>query len=175
MAKPKVHLVIDNQAPAACHRAENTPAKPYRSDCRRLDTDSELIGPPDSKPNGCWSKDRWLSELRRGLRGTLRGTHRFLQRRIFYSDEYIALNANTKHVLSCIYDQLDWNTKKDQQRGLGLLKSTIVEVPTNRLRALGVSETTRNRALRELETAGFIERLPAKNKFAVTRVRVLKY
>jgi DNA-binding transcriptional regulator YhcF (GntR family) len=85
------------------------------------------------------------------------------------------LNANTKHVLSCIYDQLEWNKKKDRLRGLGLLRNDIAAVPTNRLLALGVSETTRNRALRELERAGFIERLPAKSKFAVTRVRVLKY
>lgn len=27
MAKPKVHLVIDNQAPADCHRRENIPEK----------------------------------------------------------------------------------------------------------------------------------------------------
>lgn len=70
---------------------------------------------------------------------------------------------------------VDYSKKRKKSKEHGrTVKNSEVCLTRNALKERGISESSRIRAIKELENLGYIERLPSKNCYEATRIRVLK-
>jgi hypothetical protein len=141
---------------------------------RFLDTDSDFISLNGNQYRG-WTRKKWRLIFDKKLKNRKTANFRFVSVGIFFDRAFCALSNKAKitylYALSDIrYEPFQ---KGDRKRSCKIIND-IVCIPTNALAELGVCESSRKRALRELETFKFIARLPSAGVFAPSKFKLLK-
>jgi hypothetical protein len=141
---------------------------------RLLDTDSDVIGSNENQYKG-WTRKKWRSVFDNKLKNRRTANFRFVSVGIFFDRTFCALSNKAK--LTYLYALSDIRYepfKKGTGKRSGKIINDVVCIPTNALAELGVCESSRKRAIIELETCRFIQRLPSTGVFAPSKFKLLK-
>ncbi len=162
-------LVANSEIHNAEVKSTEAIKKPPRLNFRVLDTDSDAIAPDRPPSTGKtveeWAKTHADFHRRKKFWKTVSGD-------LILGPDFPVMSGTTFKVLAYILLFVDYG-KKSKKHGRTIKKSTVL-LPRNALKERGISESSRKRAIKELEDLGYIERLPVKNRYKATEVTVLK-
>ncbi len=141
---------------------------------RLLDTDSGFSDFDENRLRG-WTKAKWRSVFDKKVKNRKVANFRFVSVGIFFDKAFCALSNKAKITyLYALSDVRYEPFQKGNQKRSGKIVNDIVCIPTNAVAELGVCESSRKRAIKELEDHKFIERLPSKGVFAPSKFKLLK-